>query len=44
MKTTITITFLFLANFALAGATAISIKVAINKCSQEYHQRDCFGI
>ena len=44
MKTIIFITFLFFTNFALAGATIISIKTAMNKCSQEYHQRDCLGI
>ena len=41
MKTTIFITFLFFASLSLAGA---SVKVAINKCSQEYHKRDCLGI
>lgn len=44
MKTIITITFLFFTNFTLAGATIISIKTAINKCSQEYHPKDCLGI
>jgi len=41
MKTAIFITFLFFASLSLV---AMSVKVSIDKCSQEYYQRDCLGI